>query len=245
MRLSPIKYGSVHAVPDSDNVISLLHFNDSDGGTSFVDETGRNWTTYGNAQIDTSQSVFGGSSGLFDASGDYLATPHTTDIALDDGDFTIEAFIRITAIPGDFRAICSKNELVGNSYGYRLGIDSNGYLVFYAYRNELLYAGMASVGYTIPLNTWTHVCVCRSGGTWTLFIAGVYVLQLVNLPLGIDDAGTPLQIARWGSLTTRDWDGWIDEFRICAKAIYRVPVGPADTIGDLIFTPPAAEFTYP
>ncbi len=56
--------------------------NGADGSTTFTDSaTGgsHTWTAYGNAQIDTAQNKFGGASGLFDGSGDYIDTPDSPD----------------------------------------------------------------------------------------------------------------------------------------------------------------------
>ena len=54
---------------------ALLHMDGADGSTTFIDESGKTWTRAGNAQIDTSQYKFGGASGLFDGSGDWVDTP--------------------------------------------------------------------------------------------------------------------------------------------------------------------------
>jgi hypothetical protein len=50
-------------------------------------------TRSGNAQIDTAQSKFGGASGLFDGTGDYLTVTHATDFDFA-GDFTIDMWMR-------------------------------------------------------------------------------------------------------------------------------------------------------
>src|SRR5512139_871383 len=65
---------------------SLLHFNGNDGSTTFHDEAlNIDWIANGNAQIDTAQSVFGGASGLFDGTGDYLSSADHADWQLDGG----------------------------------------------------------------------------------------------------------------------------------------------------------------
>jgi len=57
-------------------------------------------TAYGNAQIDTAQSKFGGASGLFDGAGDYLSTPDSEDWNFGSGDFTIDFWVRFNSLPG-------------------------------------------------------------------------------------------------------------------------------------------------
>lgn len=78
------------------SVVALLHMNGSDASTTFTDQRGHTFTAAGNAQIDTAQSKFGGASGLFDASGDYISTPDSDEWSFGSGDFTIECWYRPT-----------------------------------------------------------------------------------------------------------------------------------------------------
>jgi len=76
---------------------SLLHMNGVDGSQSFVDDAvggSHTWTAYGNAQIDTAQSKFGGASGLFDGTGDWIDTPDSDDFDVLSGDFTVDLWIK-------------------------------------------------------------------------------------------------------------------------------------------------------
>ena len=69
---------------------SLLHFNGADASTTFTDESGKAWTASGHAQIDTAQSVFGGASGLFDGTDDYIYAADSDDWNLGTLDFTVD-----------------------------------------------------------------------------------------------------------------------------------------------------------
>src|SRR5690606_24814837 len=53
---------------------SLLHFNGANGSSTITDERGRAWVRFGNAQISTAQSKFGGASLLLDGAGDWVET---------------------------------------------------------------------------------------------------------------------------------------------------------------------------
>jgi hypothetical protein len=64
---------------------SLLHFDGDNASTTFLDESGKTWTRYGDAQISTAQNKFGPSSGLFDGTGDYITTPQNADFDFGDG----------------------------------------------------------------------------------------------------------------------------------------------------------------
>ena len=70
---------------DDGYTVALLHMDGADTSTTFTDESGKTWTANGNAQIDTAQSVFGGASGLFDGTGDYLSASDHADWQLDGG----------------------------------------------------------------------------------------------------------------------------------------------------------------
>jgi hypothetical protein len=70
--------------------VSLLHFDGIDESTDIVDESGKSWTAHNHAQIDTAQSVFGGSSLSLDGVDDYVSTPAHTDLDMGSGDFTLD-----------------------------------------------------------------------------------------------------------------------------------------------------------
>ena len=57
-------------------------------------------TAFGNAQIDTAQSKFGGASALFDGTGDYLTASPRINLTSTDN-FTLECWIRVPNITGD------------------------------------------------------------------------------------------------------------------------------------------------
>src|SRR3972149_9214360 len=76
------KFGGIISIPpytiDSYTKL-LLHMDGANGSTTFTDEMGQAVTANGNAQISTAQSKFGGASGLFDGTGDYLSVPASAD----------------------------------------------------------------------------------------------------------------------------------------------------------------------
>jgi hypothetical protein len=75
----------------------LLHFDGSDASTTITDSnsggSAHTWTAAGNAQIDTAQYKFGGASGLFDGTGDWVTTPDHADFTLGSSDFTIDLLV--------------------------------------------------------------------------------------------------------------------------------------------------------
>jgi hypothetical protein len=80
--------------PNFANVSLLLYGNGINGSTSIIDSSPspKTVTAFGNAQISTAQSKFGGSSIAFDGTGDYLTVPDNDNFALGNGNFTIECW---------------------------------------------------------------------------------------------------------------------------------------------------------
>ena len=77
---------------------ALLHLNGTDASTTITDESGTSWTANGNAQIDTNNSKFGNSSGLFDGN-DALSSVDSDDWYFGTGDFTIDFWVYFNSLP--------------------------------------------------------------------------------------------------------------------------------------------------
>lgn len=160
---------AVAADPYWSQVSSLLRFDGADGTTTFSDETGKVWTAAGSAQLDTSQSRFGGSSLLLDGNGDYITTAAHADFGFGTGDFTVEGWHRATgwnnnAFLADFRVLggasfviwCSENSHAGR----------------FAYSTEMGTAYVSGPG-VFTFGVWKHWAVTRQAGTVRGFLDGV------------------------------------------------------------------------
>lgn len=201
------------------SVVALLHFDGTDGSTTFTDVKGHVFTPAGNAQIDTAQSKFGGASGLFDGTGDYISTPSSADFAYGTGDLTWELWVRLATTAGN---------------QYILDHGSNGGTL--QYNGGLQYynatTGTGSPLYTtkpaLTAGTWHHIAVSRSAGTTRLFVDGVLKAS------GADSRNYAAQALRFGYYGGGGFgfSGHLDEVRI-TKGVARYT---AD------FTPPAAPF---
>lgn len=204
------------------NVVALLHMDGADGSTTFTDVRGHVFTPTGNVQIDTAQSKFGGASGLFDGSGDYITTPSSSDFAYGAGDFTLECWVRLASLAGN-QYILDHNTNLG-------AILYNGGLRFY---NTTTGTGSPLYTTAAPLvvNTWYHIAYSRQGGTGRLFLDGSLTASgtdgqnYPNLSLRIGDSGNPVA----------PYNGHIDEVRI-TKGVGRYTAN---------FTPPATPFPDP
>ena len=68
---------------DYNDLTVLLHMNGSNGSTAFTNSmAGASFGAYGNAQISTARSQFGGASCLLDGTGDYLFAAYNSAIDL-------------------------------------------------------------------------------------------------------------------------------------------------------------------
>lgn len=171
-------------------------------------------TAVGNAQIDTAQSKFGGSSLLGDGTGDYLQLGTYSDLSLT-GDFTIECWYRI---PGTVPAILP---FYNSDHLFYLTNDSGTarYAVFQGGANRLL---TSSLG-TVSANTWYHVAFVRSGSNITAYHNGTAINS--SAWLGTIGNTTPTI----GLYSSYSLNGWIDEFRISNTARYTTTFTPSTT----------------
>lgn len=197
------------------NTLLLMHYDGADGGTTFVDNSENAWTfsANGNAQTDTSQSMFGGSSLLLDGTGDFL-TGTDDPIWTFTGDFTIECFVRFNSVAG------------AQVFVAQWGVSSTSWI--FQLSSSTLNLALSTNGTTANLlnlapawtpstGVWYHLAAVRSGSTCTVYVDGV------SLGSG-SGAGTLFNatfVPRVGSQGSGNTlNGWIDEVRISTVARY-------------------------
>lgn len=202
--------------PDFANVSLLLPLNGTDGSTSFPDESNNAFTLtgFGNAQIDTAQSKWGGSSLLLDGSGDYLSVPDNAAFDFGTGDFTIEFWLRWNSL-SNYQTIYSHG-LVGSgdlliaaqAGTGRFGVALSGAAIFT--ESDALGTGV-----------WGFYQFVRSGTTVRLYRDGV-------------QKGTGTSGANLGSTSSVligsrpdgfQFNGWVQDVRI-TKGVARANVVP-------------------
>jgi len=211
--------GTSQVVP-AISTMSLLHLNGANGATTFPDDVGNLWTRIGNAQISTAQSVFDGASCLFDGAGDYIYTAHR-DVFNGLTDFTVECRVW-TNVNNAVKCIVKKGTTFANT-GWWLSLDTSGRLTF----NMADATGIMTCqgATTLTTATWHRVAVVRSGNTITIFLNGVAdgTFTLPRNPAINLTGSNLLVIGQDGVNTTRDWNGYIDEFRFSLLAHYTGP----------------------
>jgi len=212
---------------------SLLHFDGSDASTTFTDESGKTWTAYGNAQIDTAQSKFGGASGLFDGTGDYITSPDSADLYFD-GDFTIDFWVRFNSLPssGAYMSFYAQRVDGNNQLFFGINNTSGTYKGrFYNQTGGTLTIDLfENLSGTTSTNTWYHIAIIRSGNDFKLFKDGVQCGSTLTDSSPVTDFGASVYVGVFGS--SFYLNGWVDEFRI-SKGVARWTAN---------FTPPTAAY---
>ncbi len=215
---------------------ALLHFEGSDGSTTFSDETGKIWIAHGNAQLDTAQQKFGSASGYFDGMGDFLTTPDSEDWSLGTS-FTIEAWIRFSSYSATAR-YCIVGSYDGSKFLYMEIL--NGKLSVAACVTSDIVNNVSGI-LSWSNNTWYHVAwsICngysyifRNGSRITINIFDAYHRTYNGSPM--PNINSTLNIASFESTGSRYFKGWIDEVRISkgtARWVYN-------------FTLPSEAYTY-
>lgn len=220
----------------------LLHFDGADASTTITDSnlggSAHTWTAAGNAQIDTAQSNFGGASGLFDGTGDFVSTPDHADFTLGSGDFTIDGWFNCNAPGGAFRVICGKT-ITGSTganadRSFNVLRNTSNVISASVYVGSTAFTVAGTTQFTDALNTgWHHVAFVRFGNILRLFIDGVQEGGDVAVTGSVNDTNGPLSVGRSGDENFGvDWLGWIDEFRLS--------VGVARWTAN--FTPPTSAY---
>lgn len=205
-----------NAYSANSNTKLLLHMNGTDGSTTFTDSSAsaNAVTAIGNAQIDTAQSKFGGASGLFDGSGDYLSMPDSADFAFGSGDFTIDLWVRFNTIQNTTFYAQSSSGAAWCSFYYQPAVNR-------LWFEEGGGTGISFFGtWTPSTNTWYHLALVRNGNNWNIYVNGTSIASTTNsgtmtnftgsVYVGEDPTGNS---AVHGSL-----DGWMDEVRVVKGA---------------------------
>lgn len=219
------------------SVISLLHFNGTDGSTSFPDQKGPVWTPSGNAQIDTAISRFGAGSALFDGSNDYL-TSTDASFALGTGDLTVEVWhyrLGNTSTGATTDSVVLDARTAEPSAQMHLLI--RGSSTSQPRRLELYVSGSPrafSPTNAVPNNAWCHLAWVRASGVSTVYVNGSSTGGTTwSDPTNYSN--TTLRIAGRFAATGGDYrslNGHLNEFRI-TKGVARYTAN---------FSPPPVPF---
>lgn len=184
--------------------------------------------TFGDAQISTTQSKFGGSSIYLDGNGDYLLAPPSSNFSFD-GDFTIEAWVNtsVFSINTYYRRIISTGP--DNATSLQLLFLNNDRITVYS--NSSLISGTTAVA----TGNWVHIALTRSGTSLRLFVNGVQSGSTATTSQNFSNGATNGLIIGRYQAGNGHFEGYIDDIRITkGAALYTAN-----------FNPPTAAFPLP
>jgi hypothetical protein len=220
------------------SVALLLHGSGANNSTVFTDTSNvpKTMTAVGNAKISTAQSKFGGSSMLFDGSGDAVTTPDAANLRFGAGTFTYEAHVRFVSLPtaGNGMTFMQKGVVASSNFECSFTISNTA-----GTYNLKLFSSTSGSGVTTTstssawapsLNTWYHVAVVRDGTTIRFFVDGVAFGTATDSTTFFGGAGVQSIGASPTAVSTLD--GYLDEARI-TKGVARYTGA---------FTPPASAY---
>jgi hypothetical protein len=207
--------GIVGGDPYFSSVSLLLHMDGTNASTSFVD-SGPNAltvTSVGNAQISTAQSKYGGASGYFDGTGDYLQISNNTVFNLP-GDFTVEAWFYASNLASS-PCIAGKWEASKVSWALIVGTAS----ATFAVGNNGSYVASLSFSTTLTNNTWYHIAATRSGSSIKCFINGSQIGSTQTNSSNCSSTSI-FAVGFLNSSSPAYFQGYIDDLRISRFARY-------------------------
>jgi len=194
------------ADPYWDNVVLLMHMD----SIPFVDETARHTiSTVNSMAINSEIKQYGTASGDFNNG--YLSIPHSADFDLQGESFTIECWINLTTTASFSNPILSTYQTA--SVGFEFEV-----------YNQVVTVWLSGdvrdiIGTTIiQPNTWYHVAVSGSPGSYRLFVNGVQEGATYTKATSLNTT-KPLSIGYWPAVG-RKFPGYIDGLRI-TKGISR------------------------
>jgi hypothetical protein len=186
-------------------------------------------TANGNAQIDTAQSQFGGSSGVFAATNDYLSIANSSDIAFGTGNFTIECWFRATARSTQYPLIVANGpNWTTNRFQLNDRHDSANTKLTFWVNNANSGSPLLTSSTSISNGVWYHVAIVRNGSNWKMYVNGVE--ESSNTSSASLDGGVYNTYYVGGRAVASEYfNGHIDEFRISNSARYTANFTPATT----------------
>lgn len=242
----------------ADSYAKLLLLADG-SGSSFTDSSSSARAVYNSGSVSHSTSVFKfGSASAYYSGSNYLYCAGSSDFATGSGDFTVDAWIRLSSLPSS-----------ASGYAiYSLRSDDNNYNMLYLHntgtRYELRFlvreggVNRVYIGDNDPLpetpttGKWYHVAVVKNGIEFTTYWNGKYAgTKNYSATLSHTSSWTFYIGTRYSAYT---FNGYIDNFRFSNiarwKGDFDVPVPSAflmDGTGTTYYSPafdPLTEFNF-
>ncbi len=182
----------------------------------------------------------------FDGTGDYVSYAHNTNLDMGSGNtVTVEGWFRTPDITSGTRTLISKEEATGADGGYRIEMNSSGFIRFGIDNDNTLFPS-DSVTSTVAYddNAWHQFAAVKDGGTSiTLYIDGVSV-GTPDSSIQNDVSNTdPFYIGSYFDVSASNgFSGFMDEIKVLRTARTAAEV-KADYAGETPSRGASASFT--
>ena len=214
------------------NTVALLHFNGTNGSTTFTDSAAagtapHTFTPNGAAQISTTTPVFGTGCGSFNGSNSYLVSETKNDFKFGTGEFNIEFRVKFNSLAA-LQVICGTADAFNGSGGWYIGANGTNLIFKAAYNGA--WGIEKSEAWVPSTGTWYAVCVRRIAGVLTFFVNGTAVGSDTGFTTTTEGAGTihsNLYIGKSYDASNYWFNGYLDEFRASNTGRYGASYTPA------------------
>lgn len=235
--LNGLGVGASAGDPWWDRVVLATHMDGANGSTSIVDLKGHPITCYGNAQLSTAQSKFGGASLLLDGTGDYIELADSADWHSGANNFCYDGWGMLTNGVGNPYPVLLSQRAASTYAPIQCYIDSTGASpkLSLAYSTTGTSWNQILNGTTgISLNTWFYWCYERVGGYILAELNGAIECTSSNIgTTALYDSAQPLRLGEGGGYYCA---GYTDDARMTMFA------NATDYRYGGAHTPPAAAF---
>lgn len=227
--------------PNFTSVVLLVPWNGTDGQTTATDlsNAGHTLSFQANAQIDTAQSWFGGSSLLLDGDSDRVESADSADWSMAAGDWTMEGFIRVSSFALEAtQTIYSHYSSTSNqrSFWWRFSATAMEFI----YSTNGTATTTISGAFTFSTATWYYVAAKRSGTSLILYAALATDPTTTVIQTGAvaaDSFFNSSTVFRIGSaqsagVNAAELNGWMNQTRITkgvARDVSSVPTAAFPT----------------
>ncbi len=209
------------------NTSLLLNFTNA----GIVDSALRNdIDTAGGAQISTAQSRFGNGSMQFNGSNSLLAVPYGDTVNFQTANFTVEMWVNPSTTNHQSACLFTQEHVSANNTPISICLFLNGgdfeavgngigYGVYGGFTNGGEWVFVKHAVATLPINTWTHLALVRSGNVFTVYVNGVAVdstTSETSCSLGTTQYFIGRRWDAYGSYPF--FNGFIDDFRLTRGA---------------------------
>lgn len=226
--LNPYRFGA-SGIPDS-AITALLHFNGTNGSTTFTDESlsyPKTWTAAGTVSLTTGGSLgpkFGTAS--LSCGGGHISASASAAFGFGTGDYTVEGW-HGGFVSGTTRCIFDNRSASDQGIAIYVTVGGDQKLTVFNNTSPIIDAGNL-----VGTVTWEHWAVCRKAGIVKAYIRGLSIGSASDTRTY---ASAPSCTIGSNYLGTQPIDGQVDEVRVTnGYARY-----------DANFTPPAAAFANP